>query len=46
MDPWANNPQVREFMRRYYQTMIKWLEAGTGPTYKVAGVFAWNLVSW
>jgi len=46
MDPWSNSPPVKDYMRRYYLAMLKWLESGTGPDYKVQGVFNWNLVSW
>jgi hypothetical protein len=45
MDPWKNQA-VKDFMRRYYATMLSWLAQGTGPNYKVSGVFSWNLVSW
>jgi len=45
-DPWHSNQAVMDFMRKYYQTMLKWLEQGTGPTYKVQGVFNWNMVVW
>lgn len=45
MDPWKSSA-VKDFMRRYYDAMLRWLAAGTGPEFKVAGVFNWNLVSW
>ncbi|KAI8465372.1 MAG: hypothetical protein J3K34DRAFT_525428 [Monoraphidium minutum] len=46
MDPWSNSNAVRDFMRRYYDAALDWLAKGTGPTYYISGVFAWNLVSW
>jgi hypothetical protein len=46
MDPWQQSEDVRKFMRAYYKAALEWLKAGTGPDYKIAGVFNWNLVSW
>jgi hypothetical protein len=33
-------------MEDYYRATLAWLRRGTGPAWKVYGVFAWNLVSW
>lgn len=45
MDPWQNSGP-RDFRRRFYEATSEWLQKSETFTYRVDGLFLWNLVSW
>jgi hypothetical protein len=53
LDPWDNHlPRERvisatqQLLRKWYGTVMLWLQRKGGPTYRVDHVFIWNLNSW
>ncbi|KIY93651.1 hypothetical protein MNEG_14310, partial [Monoraphidium neglectum] len=44
-DPW-NRGDNRAFLRRFYDATVQFAKQGGGPTYRVKGIFLWNIISY
>lgn len=45
IDPWQK-ADYKDYRRRFYSALSKYVQTGGGPTYRVDGVFLWSVGSW
>ncbi len=45
VDPWKK-PQLKEYRRKFYDTLAKWAGAGGSPHYRIDGIYVWSVGTW